>query len=362
MDCKNFKILVLGGTGAIGSHLVRQMSETGGVGKIWITTRQKIVSQNVNAEYVLGNAHDNAFLEQLLKKSTWDCIVDFMTYTTEEFSSRIENILQSTSQYIYLSSARVYAQSKDLLTEESPRLLDICKDEDYIKTDEYALAKARQEDILRNSKYNNWTIVRPYISFSQNRLQLSGGEKENWLYGALHGRPIFYTKDLADKYTTLTYGEDVAKAIASLIGEKETLCQIYHISSGQSYRWSDVLSVYTKVLTDYLGHSPKIIYIDEWKPLMGGGEYQVRYDRLYNRKFNVSKINRYIDTNTFMPVLTQLADCLESFLLRQRFKNINWIYEAQKDRISGRWCQKAELKTFRQRLKYMTVRLGLAYR
>lgn len=55
----------------------------------------------------------------------------------------------------------------------------MCRDEDYIKTDEYALQKARQENILLGSKYKNWTIIRPYITYNKERLQLGVLEKKS---------------------------------------------------------------------------------------------------------------------------------------------------------------------------------------
>ena len=75
------------------------------------------------------------------------------------------------------------------------RLLDVSHDSIYLKTDEYALAKARQEDILRKSGKNNWTIIRPYITYSESRLQLGVLEKEAWLYRALKGFQEMFWKN-----------------------------------------------------------------------------------------------------------------------------------------------------------------------
>ena len=58
------------------------------------------------------------------------------------------------------------------------------------------LTKALQENLLRASGYKNWTIVRPYITFSDIRLQLGVYEKEQWLYRALQGRAIVSRKTL----------------------------------------------------------------------------------------------------------------------------------------------------------------------
>lgn len=167
-----------------------------------------------------------------------------MSYSTAQFSKRYEAILSSTDQYIFLSSARVYAQSDKPLTEGSPRLLDVCHDADYLITDEYALAKARQEDLLRNSGKNNWTIIRPYITYSEYRLQLSCLEKESWLYRALHGRTIVISNDLLSRKTTFTYGEDVASGIVSVIGNCESLGKSYHITNNEAHTWEEILSIY----------------------------------------------------------------------------------------------------------------------
>ena len=68
------------------------------------------------------------------------------------------------------------------------------KDEEYLNTDEYALSKARQENILHEAGCNNWTIISPYITFSETRLQLGVLEKEDWLWRAINGYSIVFQK------------------------------------------------------------------------------------------------------------------------------------------------------------------------
>ena len=171
--------MVLGGTGAIGSHLVNTLAVEGGVNCFVISRKIRQNERRVN--YVQGSAHDPDFVRHLLHDTKYDAIVDFMSYSTEEFKSRYWLYLDSTEQYIYLSSSRVYAESKGEIIEDSPRLLDVCKDEDYLATDEYTLKKTHQEDVLRESGYLNWTIIRPYITYSEEWLLLSPLEKECWL-------------------------------------------------------------------------------------------------------------------------------------------------------------------------------------
>ena len=181
-------ILILGGTGAMGAHVIELLKKKGY--DITVTSRKARASGN-SVTYIQGNAKDNAFIDNICKQH-WDCIIDFMVYSTELLKSRIDMLLNATDQYVFISSARVYADSSERLTEESPRLLEMCTDKEYLATDEYALAKAKEENILFSASKNNWTIVRPSLTYSETRLQLGVYEKENWLYRALHGLSLIH--------------------------------------------------------------------------------------------------------------------------------------------------------------------------
>ena len=103
------RILILGGTGAMGNHLVELFRDTDN--EIVITTRANRRS-SYNIKYITGNTKDDEFLNKILHES-WDTIIDFMVYTTIEFKNRINQLLNATSKYIFLSSSRVYADSKE---------------------------------------------------------------------------------------------------------------------------------------------------------------------------------------------------------------------------------------------------------
>ena len=350
------KILILGGTGAIGSHLVKLLV-LGGID--CVVTSRKGRQNEPHICYVQGNAHDTGFVHQLLQDTKSDAIVDFMSYSTEEFKSRYRLYLDSTKQYIFLSSSRVYAESKELIKESFPRLLDVCNDENYLATDEYALKKARQEDILRNSGYTNWTIIRPYVTFSEQRLQLSSLEKECWLYRAVHGRTIVFSKDLAERITTLTYGQDVAKGIASLIGMEQAKGNTYHITTSETHKWSEILQAYLDAYEKIKGQRPKVLLTDKWEPYHGGDASQVTYDRMYDRRFDNTNINEFINTTTFKSTISALTSCLSDFLDHPVFKSINWRWEARKDRLTGEWAHLSEITGVKQKVVYVLNRIGM---
>lgn len=349
-------VLIFGGTGAMGTHLVSILAKQGI--KCVVSTRQ-CRDNSENVEYVIGDAHNVDFLKSLFANYKFDAIVDFMKYSTKDFESRVCFLLSNTKQYIFLSSSRVYAGSNEPLTENSPLLLDVCQDAEYLKTDEYALAKARQERILHKSGKTNWTIIRPYITFSEKRLQLSALEKEFWLYRALKGRTIVFSKDLVERTTTITYGYDVAKSIAALIGQESAYGETFHITNSTSYKWQDILSVYLNVLEKKTSVLPRVKILESWQPYLGGNKSQVRWDRLYDRTFDNSKINNYIDTSDFQNTLSALSKCLESFLQNPQFKPINWRYEALKDKATGEWANMREISGVKQKLVYLLTRIGV---
>ena len=208
------KILILGGTGAIGKSLVSIMETKGA--KVYVTSRKDRES-SLNVQYLKGNAHDINFLKTIIINENFDAIVDFMQYKSIEFKERVDFFLNNTKQYIFLSSARVYSNLDKNINEDTKRLLDILEDKEYLNTEDYALEKAREENLLISNSKKNWTIVRPYITYDYDRLQLGVYGKEQWLYRILKGKKLFIQSELLNKKTTLTYGEDVSKYISKLI-------------------------------------------------------------------------------------------------------------------------------------------------
>lgn len=347
------KVLILGGTGAMGSHLVKLLSESGF--EIAVTSRKPRDSSK-NVRYIQGNAQDIDFLQPLLKEK-WDVIIDFMVYSTAIFKERVELLLDATSQYVFLSSARVYADSEGPITEKSSRLLDVSHDEAFLSTDEYSLTKARQEDVLRNSGRLNWTIIRPYITYAENRLQLGVLEKEEWLYRALKGRTIVFSEEINSKFTTLTYGFDVAKAMIFVIGNNEALGEAFHITSNKSNTWNFISNIYIDVLEKHLGYKPQVLLLnlETYNKIESHKEYQIKYDRLFNRQFDNSKIANYFD-DSFTSLDSGLRSSLKAFLSNPKFNNINWKSEALKDKQSKEHASLKEISSFKQKVKYLLYR------
>lgn len=350
-------VLILGGTGAMGVPLTKILSNDN---HVFITTRKDKESIK-NITYLKGNARNKDFLDTILCLRKWDAIIDFMVRPYDELEKFLPALTSNTKQYIFISSARVYAQCDDYISEESPRLLNVCTDEEYLKTNEYALAKAREEDLLFN-RYKNFTIVRPSITYNNYRLQLGVFEKEEWLYRALHGRTIVFSEDIGSKLTTNTSGDDVAKGIAALIGKEDATGQAFHITQPIALTWNEILDIYVQALQKYLKRNVNVLKTNKTTVYnFPGRKYQIIYCRYFNRKFNTTKINRYVDTKKFVSPSDGLARCIESFIRKPEFLNINWRLEAIHDRLTHENTPLNEITGLNNKITYTLHRYNLGF-
>lgn len=119
------RVLLLGGTGAMSRNLSTILAKQGF--EVFVTSR-RYQNDSQGIKYLQRNAHDKAFLAHVLE-IPWSAIVDFMLYgDTEEFRERVDLLLSATAQYVFFRSSRVYADSRESITEKSHRLLDVSND------------------------------------------------------------------------------------------------------------------------------------------------------------------------------------------------------------------------------------------
>ena len=346
------KILLIGGTGVMGTCLAENLQQMGH--QVMITSRSHHESIG-SISYWQCDARKDVFLDEL-RAQFFDAIVDFMGYRTEEFKDRVEKLLDSTNHYFFLSSSRVYTESEVPITEKSPMLLDVCKDEEYLHTDEYALSKAREERILQNAVMKNWTIVRPYITYGKNRLQLEGMEKEEWLYRAMHGRTVLVSQDLLEKRTTMTHAADVAFCIANLIGRENAKGEDFNVTGTDSMTWRDVLNIYSEVFRQK-GIAFKVKEVESAMDIHYlWANFQICYDRMYNRTFSNQKILTYFGEHHFAAMAIGLRESLNYFLEHPQFKRIDWNMEAHKDKLSGECANFSEIVGAKTKLRYLVHR------
>lgn len=279
------RALLLGGTGAMGIHLAPALAEAGFI--VDVTTRGRRSSQTAGINFITGDAHNDQFLSSVLMQHHYDVLIDFMVYSSDDFTGRLPALLSGTDHYFFISSYRVFADAP-VLTEKSPRLLDVSRDRTYLKTDEYALAKARQEDALRASDVKNWTIVRPGITYSTGRFQLGTLEADMVVWRSQRRVPVALPTEMLEKEATLTWAGDVARLIHRLIGNSNALGEDFNLGTAEHHTWRSIASIYREVLDTDVREVETSDYIEA----LGGGFnfYQVNYDRMFNRVLDNRKV------------------------------------------------------------------------
>lgn len=284
------KILVIGGTGAIGRYAVKELLNMGY--QVDVISLDDIKSDNPNLRYMVGPGKDIGYMKNVIETGKYDGIIDYMIYTTPEFSDRFQMFLENTDHYIYLSSYRIYADDK-VITEKSPRLLDVSDDKEFLASEDYALYKARGENILNASKYNNFTIVRPSITYSEYRYQLVTLEANILIPRSLAGKKILLPEQARDVYGTMTCAKDSGKMFARLMFNEKAYRETFTISTSEYHKWSEIAELYTKYLGSEFVWGDRMDYIN----ILSGGDvvnphimWQLDLDRLFNRVIDNSKI------------------------------------------------------------------------
>lgn len=284
-------VLVIGATGAMGRHLVPELVKLGYTVTGVSLDEQKNPIPGVT--YHVGDCFDKEFLSSILKER-FDGIVNFMYFGSQHpWEEYMDLFLQNTDHYIFLSSCRVYADEEIPVKETSPRLWDVSTDKALLESTDYCIMKAKCEDMLWNSSYNNFTIVRPATTFSEMRYQLVTLEAKNTVGRAAKGKKVVVPIQAFDKPATLCWGGDVAKMIARLMFKPDTVREAYNVCSSESHTWGEIAEYYKKLCgletvwvdkEDYLKIKSKDGIIDN------ATRWQLEYARLFHRVTDNSKM------------------------------------------------------------------------
>lgn len=314
-----YRILMLGGTGAIGTSIIDVLRNNNKY-EITVTSRQNRISEYSNVLYLQGNANELEFLNTIPDDS-YDVLVDFMNYRNENLERNIHKLIKIAKQYIFLSSSRVYDNSQRIIDENCSLFWDTTDDVDFRNSGTYAVKKAYQERFVKEIGKNKVTIVRPYKTYMANRLQLGEYEIKNWLRRIVNNRPIVINEDILDKDTTLTSGTDVAKGIISLFGNLQTYGETYQIATSEYMTWGDVLNIYVKVLKEK-GFNPVIYLAKNTEPIDKLFEcgYHMPYDIKLGRRFNSAKIDK-IKHICYKPMKEGLEEALLKNLKETDYSN-----------------------------------------
>lgn len=277
------RILLMAGAGTLGGYATIDLLENGWT--VDVICLNDFTSYNKNLRYIKANVTDE-LLRGLFAENRYDCIIDFMCYGDKDmYPARGSLLLENTDQLIFLSSYRVYADEEHPVRETSPQLLDVLDDQEFLNRERYAIPKSHCEKWLRSCGKNNWTIVRPVISFSHYRLDLvcTGAYQ---LLRACKGKKILLPQGARNLHAGLSWAADSGRLIARLAGNSKAMGEDFTIASGENYHWSEIADMYTRAM----GAEFIWVPVADYHAVSAPDAAALFYDRMFDRNIDNSKL------------------------------------------------------------------------
>ncbi len=298
----NKKVLLIAGGGTLGTYTAKELLRLGCF--VDIICPEEKTSDNEKLHFYREYATFE-FLTKLFSEKHYDGIVNFVHYPDiEEYKPFHKLLTANTEHLIFLSSYRVYADIENPITENAPHLLDVTTDEKFLKEETYALSKAKAEKFLFNeSGTDNWTVVRPVISFSEYRLDIVVRSRHDVIDYYRRGEAVLLPAESKNLTAGLDWAGNTGKIIANLLFKKDTFRQAYTISSGQNMKWGEVAELYTKLV----GTQFEWVDTEEYFKHDENSRSQpwiLLYDRFYDRKIDNTKVLKAtgLKNSDFLPI------------------------------------------------------------
>ena len=148
-------------------------------------------------------------------------------------------------------------------------------------------------DFLRNECPNdNWTVVRPVISFSNRRLDIVLNSGQAPLLKAESGEELLLPESVRLYHAGIDWAGNSGKLIANLLFKPDAIRQIFTIYSGHNMTWEDVANAYR----DEIGLRVKWVSDEEYLDSLPGIRSSYNsitmwyHDRIFDRHIDASKV------------------------------------------------------------------------
>lgn len=277
------KVLVLGATGIIGRELCAVLVGRGY--DVYAVSRgSRRPTKDVTT--IVADVRNTEVFAAAVEGFVFHTVVDLVSFDAVQSAAVLEAISGKCKQYMFVSSATVYdSAKKGLISESSSRVT---------KGWRYPLKKIDAEKSVMSECAKRgiaFTIVRPYITYSEQRISFGEWEGVSVIERIKDGRPIVLGDELANTVTTLTHSYDLSVGMAGLVGNESAYNEDFHITSDEYMTWRQVFEVAGNVI----GKKPNIIDMGIDKVASSFPEIRGKIeDRCLVRKFDNSKIKKAV--------------------------------------------------------------------
>jgi nucleoside-diphosphate-sugar epimerase len=244
------KVLYIGGTGEISYSCVVESLKLGHE-VVALNRGQTEQELPAGVRTIAGNL-EQASAYEALANERFDSVCQFFAFDEARVERDIATFAGRTEQYVFISSASVYAKPIDRferITEATPTTNPFW---------EYSQKKARMEARLLDAHRQGRlpvTIVRPSHTYRRRFPSALGGG--DWTARRmLRGQPVIVHGDGTSLWT-LTHASDFAKPFARLLGQSRALGEAFHITGDGVHTWDEILTEVARAL----GVEPRLVHI-----------------------------------------------------------------------------------------------------
>lgn len=254
------KILIMGGNQFVGKEIAKNFLEK----EYQVYVLNRGTRKNIE-EAIFLKADRNNFneMENILKDTDVDVIVDVSAYTEEQVDILHKVMKNKFKQYILISSASVYNNIDCTPVNEESQTGENLLWGDYAKNKYLAEKRTIRNSEIYNFKY---TIFRPFYIYGMgNNL-----DRENYFFSRIkYNLPIY----IPSKNNIIQFGyvEDLALVIEASIGNSDFYNQIFNISGSEFVTMSEFSEICGKVMSKkavikYINTEEKKVKARDWFP------------------------------------------------------------------------------------------------
>lgn len=281
------KILFIGGTGNISTECAALLHERGH--EILVLTRGRTTAVPSQYQAIQADRTNLSEMRQAIKGRRADVVINFLGYDVTELKIDHELFRDAISQYVFISSATVYAKPpRELPIKETAPQGNAFWD--------YARKKQQCEEwLLQQREATGFpvTIVRPSHTYSKRWIPNPVSSSSYSFAARLEqGKPV-YVPDNGETPWTLTAASDFAVGVAGLIGNPKVIGEAFHITSDEVLTWNQI---YAQIAEALGVNAPQIVpvptdFICQIAPRMIG---TLKGDKAHPGIFDNTKIKQFV--------------------------------------------------------------------
>src|SRR5580765_7163575 len=280
------RILFIGGTGNISADCAQLLHQKGGEIALLSRGRNAVPKQY---QAIVADRKDFEAMKRAVQGLKLDVVVNFLGYELADVEADFKLFQGAVRQYIFISSATVYAKP--------PPKLPIREDSPLGNPWwEYAQKKqACEEWLLKQHEERGFpvTIVRPSHTYSRIWVPNPVSSSSYTFTARLEQAKPVFVPDQGENPWTLTASTDFAVGLVGLIENPKSIGQAFHITSDEVLTWNQIV----KEIADAAGaDSPCIVpvptdFICQIAPQMTGS---LKGDKSHPGVFDNAKLKAVV--------------------------------------------------------------------